>query len=85
MSEADVMSTVLSESTLKRIEVFRKEAKEHYAEFVALHKDDKCDFAGCELWSACSECKGLYRDHSPSCKEWKWLWTMSVGPHDDRI
>jgi hypothetical protein len=78
------MSTVLSESTLKKIEAFRKDAEKHYEEFVKLHINDKCDFAGCDLWSACSKCNGLYHDHNLKCKEWKWLWTMSVGPHDDR-
>ncbi len=79
------MSTVLSEATLKKIESFREKVKEAYDEFVILHANDKCDFAGCDMWSLCSECQGLYHDHNPRCKEWKWLWTMSVGPHDDRI
>lgn len=69
---------------MKKIAEFRKRAKEDYDEFVVLHKDDKCDFAGCDMWSLCSDCKGLYHDHNPRCNEWKWLWTMSVGPHDDR-
>jgi hypothetical protein len=73
----------------ERMEILKKELREYSKKYDEDHKDVKCCFWGCELWSDCSKkCHGTVYDHVKSCGSW-WYGYMygcceKDGTLDDR-
>ena len=73
--------------TEKKKKTLREEILEHERKFDEEHKNVRCAFWGCELWSDCSsgKCKGLVHDHVKTCGSWWYGFMYACSDRDGTL
>jgi len=66
------------------VKTLKEQIDEYCRKFDEEHKDVKCTYWGCKLWSDCSsgKCKGTVYDHVKECGSWWYGFMYACDERD---